>query len=278
MPDENTIHVVLSPSADGELRHALRSVGREDRVVGATDNLSYGPINPPDPRARLDWMVSELGLPRDEWDWLPESVDEFWERALAPGLRRVVWVSRNVAYEYAGFLEWIRRVGDAPYEIVDVTDVVATRRGRPERVFSLGMMGASDIAKAALWDLAVPFDPIDHQRYLEAWRSLQAENAPIRIVTPSGLTSAPLTVFDKALSYATTDWRKAARIIGEVMADEVDVIRQSDHVLLASRLLALAGAGALEFREPHENGADEDAPHFGMTALLHDAEVRLPSR
>ena len=48
-----TLHVVMSLSAPGSLRQALRAAGREDRVVGFPDCLACGPINPPAPASRL---------------------------------------------------------------------------------------------------------------------------------------------------------------------------------------------------------------------------------
>jgi hypothetical protein len=53
---EPTLHVVCGDSAAGLLRQALRKAGRQERVLAFPDNLSFGPINPPDVGLRLEWM------------------------------------------------------------------------------------------------------------------------------------------------------------------------------------------------------------------------------
>jgi hypothetical protein len=45
-------HIPLGMRGDESLRAALRQTGRRDRVVPLWDDLSLGPIDPPDPRAR----------------------------------------------------------------------------------------------------------------------------------------------------------------------------------------------------------------------------------
>jgi len=45
---QGIIHLVFTPSGAGCLRSALKGAGRDDAVVAFFDNLSFGPINPPD--------------------------------------------------------------------------------------------------------------------------------------------------------------------------------------------------------------------------------------
>lgn len=99
----STIHIVFSALAAENLKTALHDAGREDRFVCYFDNLSLGPINPPDRHVRLKWFEQEFacndecGFPNDE---------AFWRDALNENVRKVAWLSRRSAPEYAGFLEW----------------------------------------------------------------------------------------------------------------------------------------------------------------------------
>jgi hypothetical protein len=55
------LHVVFTPSGAGSLRQALADAGRDDQVISSFDNLSFGPIDPPDLLLRSKWVESELG-------------------------------------------------------------------------------------------------------------------------------------------------------------------------------------------------------------------------
>jgi hypothetical protein len=52
MTNRSVIHITLGVSGDRSLRAALRQAGRRDRVVPLWDDLSLGPIDPPDLKAR----------------------------------------------------------------------------------------------------------------------------------------------------------------------------------------------------------------------------------
>jgi hypothetical protein len=102
-----TIHVTFSPSGAGSLRPALRAAGRRERVIAFPDDLGYGPIDPPDPEVRLQWIIRELGFRSKDWDWLPDAVRKFWEEAEQPETERLVWMSRSRVTEYSAFLELV---------------------------------------------------------------------------------------------------------------------------------------------------------------------------
>lgn len=42
------------------MRDALRQTGRDERVVGSVDSLSFGPINSPDPELRRKSVEEDL--------------------------------------------------------------------------------------------------------------------------------------------------------------------------------------------------------------------------
>jgi hypothetical protein len=102
-----TLHIVFNPSAAACLRDALRQSGRDERVVSLFDCLSFGPLNPPDPELRGTWVEEELGYAG--WEEVVGEATSFWPEALSISNRRIAWLSRRSAQEYAGFLECLWR-------------------------------------------------------------------------------------------------------------------------------------------------------------------------
>ena len=125
-------HIVFSESGACVLQEALQQVGRKELVIWFPDDLGVGPINPPAPVSRDEWVRREFAIDSDEWDWPIEEVDRFWEVALSTASRRIVWVSRRVGGEYTGLLEFVRRAGDEPFEVVDITETNFRRGGPPK--------------------------------------------------------------------------------------------------------------------------------------------------
>ncbi|MCL2716928.1 MAG: DUF3658 domain-containing protein [Alphaproteobacteria bacterium] len=168
-------------------------------------------------------------------------------------------------------------MGDQPYNVIDLANVDVTRRridGRTQRrpALSLGLIDHDEISGDALWDYAGPLSSEQRRVHVGSWRQLRAENAPLRIIGPDGLRSAPIRYFDeRLLSRASHDWQSAVRLIGMALGDERDYFQQPDFIL-ASRLHTLIAAGKLECRFP----AGGPGQFFGLTPLRHDAEVRLP--
>jgi hypothetical protein len=71
------------------------------------------------------------------------------------------------------------------------------------------------------------------------------ENAPFRVVAPTGLVSAPVDHFDPLLiERATPEWRKIARVVGDTMGNNFAYMQVGDMMLLA-RVVALVGEGKL---------------------------------
>jgi hypothetical protein len=263
-------HVVFTASGAGCLVQALRKAGRADQVIIGFDDMSFGPINPADSSLRAEWVEKELG--RADWNKAPRSTERLWDETRFPSNRKVAWLTRRSAMEYAGFLEWLCRRGDDPCEVVDLTDVTVSYRvehGPPRRpclAISLAMLHHDIIASEQLWDRAEPLQTSTRTRYLDLWRQLRDENAPLRIIEGGTLRSAPITFFDSLLmSHATDDWRKVARIVGEGLAAEWDDgIFQTGDLVLAARVNALVESGRLECR--------------GKIPLeMQFSEVRLPN-
>lgn len=263
----STLHVVIGDSAGGALRQALRAIKRKDRVVALVDDLSFGPINPAEPQVRAEWIAQGLGF--DTQKGILAHVENSWSEALAPADRRIAWMSRRSGRDYSGFLEWLWRLGDQPCEVVDLTEIRFPERcaegpaGYLSLVISLGLVPRDQIVAMGLLDRAEPLSRDNRARYREIWDRLRTDNAPLRVVSETGLSSAPITFYDRELlSYAAPQWRKVARIVGEALANQEGFARCGD-LLLAARVRALAKAGRLEAR--------------GDPLKMRFSEVRLPA-
>jgi hypothetical protein len=225
------------------------------------DDLSCGPIAWGTSRERAAWW-SHVHVPVSEGD-----VEAFWHRLETADERLVVWFGRHSASELAFFLALADRLGDRPYDVVDVTDLQWTI-SRPE--------GTSAITRPAGAVGGVPADrlvaqlgterPISPQEAAEAshlWQHLRTQNAPFRVVTPTGLTSAPIDHFDSSiLEHAAREWRKAVYVVGSAMAHNHEPYRQVGDVMLLARLVALVEEGKL---------LSDDNPWD-----MHACRVRLP--
>jgi hypothetical protein len=260
------LHVVFNPSGAAGLPEALERAGRGDRVAGFMDDLSFGPIAPPDAETRCRWIEHELGY---EWRDVFAETASFWDEALSPGYRKVAWMSRRSTLEYSGFLEWLWRLGEQPFGLVDLTDATVVGRaidGSPlsRRAVSVGSLHPHEIIDSGFLDSAREVTPEVCRRYRDLWAQLRAENAPLRVLGPDGLVSAPITHFDPLLmSHAKSQWQKAAMIIGRALGEFWDAsLHQAGDLLLAARVRALAEAGHLELQ--------------GNPFDIRRSEVRLP--
>ena len=71
-------------------------------------------------------------------------------------------------------------------------------------------------------------------------------NAPFRVVTPTGLVSAPVDHFDPLLiERATPEWRKIARVVGDTMGYNIEPYMQVGDLMLLERVVALIDEGKL---------------------------------
>jgi Protein of unknown function/Domain of unknown function (DUF1835) len=263
MMSQPTLHVAFTSSGAESLRQALMDAARDDQVIACFDNLSFGPINPPDSSLRASWVQDELGW--TGWGEAAPEPERFWHEALSPDHRKVAWLSRRSAMEYAGFLEWLWRLGDDLCEIVDLTDLKVFRGQMPATlVVSLGIVSPKQINDNRLFDQAKTLPATARNEYQSLWRQLRAENAPLRVLADDTLVSAPISFFDPlVMSHVTDEWRKVARVVGHALCSQMDdQIFQTGDLFLAARVNALVEAGRLELQ--------------GRSALeMHHSEVRL---
>lgn len=259
-----SLHVLFSPSAAGTLRQTLSRLGRTEPVVCLYDDFSFGPIMSDD-AARVAWVANVFGV--DDWGSVLFDTAALLHRAASSGVMPIVWTSRRNARCYAGFLWWLSHRGDAPCDVIDVTDLTwEGAEAKTGEQLALGTGSLSAEAMARLLDTQRPLGQSERHRHLALWERLRSEDAPFRIVGPGGvLTSAGLEYFDPLLlSCATSEWRKAARVVGEALADGLDRnIHQAGDLALYACACRLAERGALEWR--------------GDLASMMACEFRLPA-
>jgi hypothetical protein len=247
-----TIHIMFGEAGATELREALWKLGRDDRVLDQPDDLAFGPIAPADPVIRANWVANTLGDPK--WRDIVPHVERFWA-ALHGDERHVVWFSRRVTRDYAGFLEYLSRIGDRPCDVVDLTEIIVPVRGvdsaivGSRRAITVGLLEAYQFLDANLFAQAVPLTDETRGRYRAEWDELRNENAPLRVVTSDlRLMSAPISHFDAVLlKQIEPRFLKAARIVGTAMMEQwdQDIINVGDF-FLSCRLSILARAGVIE--------------------------------
>ena len=159
-------------------------------------------------------------------------------------------------------------LGDEPCDLVDLTDVTISydpEDGPPRQrlAYGLGMLAPETICEQKLWDLAEPLDATARAQHLDLWRQLRSENAPLRVIEGRKLVSAPMSFFDSLLiSFATNNWQRVARIVGQSLGSGMDDSLPVDDLLLRARINAMVESGRLEIR--------------GRSAHdIFDSEVRL---
>jgi Protein of unknown function len=162
--------------------------------------------------------------------------------------RLVVWFGRHSASELAFLLAWVERLGDRPFEYIDVTGRQFPRRNNPKELGppmqSIGIMNPDMLG--SLFGCEQPASAEIKEEAILAWRRLKAENAPFRIVTSAGMASAPTDYFDaQILAQATTEWRSVTRVIADTMGYNSDPYIQVGDVMLQARIVALVENGML---------------------------------
>lgn len=265
MMDKPPLHVAFNMSAAGSIRHALALRNQNERVIGFPDNLAFGPINPPAGAVRDQWIESVLHY---ENDGIGLMGDAFWLETTAPDVTPIVWVCRNDPAELCGFLEFVRRVGDEPFAIIDATEIESHQWNRVcggARVPALGVLSPDQIVEAGLCDRRDVLTAAQIDAYRRQWTELVQENAPLRVMDGGGLASAALMHFDAdIMACSKSDWQQAARVIGNAMVRvaEAAIPQYVSDLVLWARMRALADAGALMME--------------GLELSMRDCRVRLP--
>jgi hypothetical protein len=174
----------------------------------------------------------------------------FWGRVSSGNDRLVVWFGRHSALEAAFFHAFADWLGERPYSIVDVTGLrLPFSRSDGSPALSRSTPAVSIVPPEGLSSLVGSERPITPQERDEAcrhWRGLKIENAPFRIVAPTGLISVPEHYFDCLLvERAATEWRLIGHVIGATMGYNSEPYMQVGDVMLLKRIVALVSAGKL---------------------------------
>jgi hypothetical protein len=239
------LHIAPSDTAGGSLRMAILDAGRGDQILSWLDNLSCGPIASDDPAERAKWWAQF-----DDDRNIAAELQAFWDRVAATNDRLVVWFGRHSASELAFFLAWTDRLGDRPYDIVEVTErrfpVKRQDGSRPmsSPVGAVGVMNPEMLKSLLGSQKPATSQQLEESR--QAWRRLKADNAPFRVVTATGLVSAPMDYFDPSLlERATPEWKRVARVIGETMVYTDEPYMQVGDLMLRTRVSVLVNEGKL---------------------------------
>jgi hypothetical protein len=239
-----TLHVAPGSSAGGSLLRALREAGRDYDVLSCGDDLNCGPIGSNDLAERAEWW----GQFNDDPD-IEAVLRGFWDRVSATDDRLVVWFGRHAASELAFFHAWADRLGDRPYEYIDVTGRQLPAKRRDGSYELKPMQSVAQInpdGLRSLFDGEQPASTEFKEESSRVWRRLRAENAPFRVVTAEGLVSAPADYFDALiLERANTAWRRVARVVGDTMGYNFEPFIQVGDLMLLTRVVALIGQGKL---------------------------------
>jgi hypothetical protein len=243
-----TLHIAPSDSAGGSIQEGLRAAGTAFQVLRFLDDLSCGPISPGDPSARAQWWA-RFGYDASECE---DRLRRFWDRLECTNDhdRLVVWFGRHSAQELAFFLAWTDRLGDRPYDIVDVTARQLPYRRRDGSVsLSRPIQRVATMQPEAVQLLVGEERPItaaERAKSRQDWQRLQTANAPFRIVTDSGLVSAPVDHFDPLLlAQASSEWRLVSEVVHHAIGHTSEPYDQIGDMMLRARLVALVREGRL---------------------------------
>ena len=245
------VHVTFGQSAAGSLMMALKTLGRNEVVLGLVDDLSFGPIAPADRPTRAQWNVDQLGFEED-LDLVAHDED-FWRTIRAIRTEVVVWMSSRDVREYCGLLDLLCEVREASVRVVDVSEVDFV--GYEEASGSFGSVPDAQIVATNLIDRGMLVSSVARDGYRLEWERLQNENAAVRVLTSTGLVSAPISYFDETiLSFATGEWQRCARVVGNSIGKlSTGQFRQiTDDQFLFSRLLTLMDEGVVEGKNDQE--------------------------
>lgn len=241
------VHVTFGAAPFGNLKHALDTIDRRERVIGLYDDLSLGPITRTSGRIRTKWAREEL---RNNAFGKAADIDRFWAEALATKQVLVAWVSRRSAREYAGLLELHSKLGDAPLLIVDITDEHFGDPGaKPdERSLGIGHVPYEQILSNNLIGRAAPIPARTANRYRKMWSRLKEANAPMRVISNGELVSTSIDYYDSLIvASAASTWRSTLDVLADFYAGtRAAVVEPPGAAFGWARIAAMVRAGTLE--------------------------------
>lgn len=240
-PPGDPVHVVLGDSAGGCLRHLIRTGRLPGTVVVVPEDLSWGPL---DPAGRMDfWRRSYRGyLADDSPEWLADP----WagvDRAAADGAAGdlVIWRGDNPADAVllAAVCDRLPVPGSALWQ-VNVsrwTDGVG-----PHYVPEF----EPDVLAGA-WPVAVaPVSMREREHHATRYRELMADGHMVRRFVAGEVVGLPADAYDaQLLAACPSEWRRAARAVGEAMG-ACDPDNKMSDLFFSTRLQHLIESGEVE--------------------------------
>jgi hypothetical protein len=251
--EERRLHVTFGASAAGSLKQALATLEIAETIAFLEDDYSIGPINPGHAEQRAEWERAEL----DESDprSISAEVTDFWESVSAWPSKLVAWMSSRSVRELCGLHALLSRLPDAKLDVIDVANVDFRPDNAPQydERQAFAIVRADRIVEHSLTEFAKPFSDVERMSSLKIWNQLRTENAPLRVLTGAGLSSAPITYFDDRIrALITNEWQRSARVVGAML----DPSFHSDTFIFVRLLRLLDVDGEIEGRndDGHEAG------------------------
>jgi hypothetical protein len=250
-----TLHIAPNAAAGGGISAALAEAGTDDTVLVNHEDFSYGPIDPAALAQRQSWRANH---DTESLDRHPHSAatptEDLWAHLDAgPDAQPTLWVGRASAQELAFYLYFAARFGDQPWCVIDVTGTrppyapgygdgagaVTPQAVKPAR--SVAELHPRQIR--LLLDSGRLVGKTERNKLAARWRTLQAENAPLRVVTDAGLSSVPVDYFDRSLiEHTPATPTPMARVIADTMGSQPFPV--ADRVL-HRRLIDMINAGRI---------------------------------
>lgn len=258
------IHVVPGRSAAGTVREALRTLGLREKVVAIADHLGYGPIDG-DLDARRAWLEDILGQGSGE---VVDRSESMWSEVLKPHVFPVIWTCRADAGDFAGFLDFLSRIDDRPFQCIDATGVRVEGNVNRWAIPRLGVVSEEQMIAADLFSCRAELSMELVGLHRDVWRRLKEENAELRVVEGEELRSKLISHFDsRLLDQVPPAWTLGVRVVGHALADLISTGNLIDDRFIWARYCALADEGALEMEAV-------EGPDEGMRGF----RVRTPPR
>lgn len=213
------LHICFSSSASGIIRRVLRARSRNETVFTFVDDLSCGPIANVCGGERKAWYLKYFDEDMLETEQLWNGQINFWSTAIFSQEQLMVWLTRNSAAEYCGYLELLNLLPKkCEISLADFTsegfDVGKTK----ETCISIGHLNEDNMNTG--FQIQTTTSPANWDQLLQMWKNLKRESAPLRIVEHNKLFSKPQDYFDEFLfQHLSKNWQRLHRVVGEAVVN-----------------------------------------------------------
>ncbi|RKP44412.1 DUF1835 domain-containing protein [Trinickia fusca] len=243
----STQHITPGGAAADSLREALARAKRPDQVVELRDDLAVGPLRGADelPSVRATFWQNVLG--DSDIDFARELEDEAarLEALVDSDAPVVIWhgqsaanqlMLRRVAYHLRNEPQRLNEVrlssDDLPPE--------ARASARADSATAVGMF-APEVLLAKLAD-AAPISVLRIGRLALEWQEVKQVNAETRAWRDNTFKRGTFAELDALVAeHASTEWRNAARVAGELMVADVGFLVSDTIAFWRCRQAAAAG-------------------------------------